>query len=191
MRNVALFGQMASGKSAIAAALVDSGYVGLSFAQPLKNIAELAYGKIDKSGVYIIRNLDGTESTLSGREVLQRVGQSIKGHDRDFWLRCFFRTAGNYLDYPLVVDDGRFFFERDALQSRGWLIVGLDTPEGIRFDRYRSTYGRYPTESEINHQSEIELPQIIKEAELVISGTDDPYINLAKIRSKASETPPR
>jgi len=185
MKNVALFGQMASGKSSIAAAMVDSGYTQMSFAQPLKNIAELAYGKVDKSGEYHVTSLDGLDSTISGREVLQRVGQSIKGHDRDFWLRCFFRASENYLDYPLVVDDGRFVFERDALRDRGWLIVGIDTPEGIRWERYRNIYGRYPTDVEMNHQSEIELPGIISEADIIISGTDDPYVNLAKIRAKA------
>ena len=74
MRNIALFGQMASGKSSIAAALVDSGFIQLSFAQPLKNIAELAYGKIDKSGEYDVTGLDGSISIISGREVLRKSG---------------------------------------------------------------------------------------------------------------------
>lgn len=185
MRNVALFGQMASGKSSIAAALVDAGYTQLAFAQPLKNIAELAYGKIEKSGVYEVTGLDGTVSEISGREVLQRVGQSIKSHDRDFWLRCFFNSAKNYLDSPLVVDDGRFTFERDALSSRGWLIVGISTPEGVRRERYLAVYGRYPTTVELSHQSEVELPSIIWDAELTIKGTDDPYMNAKEIMRHA------
>jgi hypothetical protein len=189
LRNVALFGQMASGKSSIAAALVDSGYVQLAFAQPLKNISELAYGKIDKSGVYQVTDLDGTDSTISGREVLQRVGQSIKSHDRDFWLRCFFNTSSNYLDTPLVVDDGRFLFERDSLRGKGWLVVGINTPERVRRERYQTVYGRLPTEVELNHQSEIELPDIIQQAHIVVNGTADPYENVRVILRAARETP--
>ena len=177
-KNIALFGQMASGKSSIAAALVDSGYVQLAFAQPLKNISELAYGKIDKSGEYEVTGLDGSVSLISGREVLQRVGQSIKGHDRDFWLRCFFNSSKNYLDTPLVVDDGRFTFERDALTREGWVIVGIDTPERVRRERYLTVYGRYPTQVELRHQSEIELPEIISNADVIVDGTEDPYENV-------------
>lgn len=185
MKSVALFGQMASGKSTISTALVDSGFVQLAFAQPLKNISELAYGKVDKSGEYWITTMEGKHESISGREVLQRVGQSIKSHDRDFWLRCFFRTADNYLDTPLVVDDGRFIFERDALSAKDWLIVGIDTPETVRRERYLTVYGRYPTTVELNHQSEVELPGIIDEAELIVNGTADPYHNVRLILEAA------
>lgn len=187
MNNVALFGQMASGKSTISKALVDSGYVQMAFAQPLKNISELAYGRIEKSGNYTVTSKDGIESTISGREVLQGVGQSIKGHDRDFWLRCFLRTGENYGNTPLVVDDGRFKFERDALRDRGWVIVGIDTAERVRRERYRTLYGRYPTDVELSHQSEIELPDIIAEADMVLNGEDDPYANVRKILNAALE----
>lgn len=190
MKNVALFGQMASGKSAIAAALVDSGYVQLAFAQPLKNIAELAYGKIDKSGTYTVTSIDGDVHTISGREVLQRVGQSIKEHDRDFWLNCFFRTVSSYESLPIVVDDGRFAFERDALRARGWLIVGIDTPLDVRMERYKAVYGRYPTVMELSHQSEVELPSIIETADLIVNGTGDPYLNASRVREAAYESRP-
>jgi len=190
MSNVALFGQMASGKSAIASALVDSGYIQLAFAQPLKNIAELAYGKIDKSGDYAVTTLDGDVEIISGREVLQRVGQSIKSHDRDFWLRCFFNTAKNYLDTPLVVDDGRFEFERDYLRRRGWVVVGIKTPDEVRRERYRTVYGRYPREVELNHESEVELPLIIQSADIILDGTEDPYHNMGIIKDYVSKNTP-
>ena len=93
----------------------------------------------------------------------------------------FFGSAKNYLDAPLVVDDGRFTFERDSLRSRGWLIVGISTPERIRRERYLTVYGRYPTDIELRHQSEIELPDIIADADVVVNGTADPYDNVRKI----------
>jgi dephospho-CoA kinase len=185
VRNVAIFGQMAAGKSTIAAALVEAGYHRMSFAAPLKNVAALAYGKVGKSDTYRVTALDGTVSEISGREVLQRVGQSIKAHDRDFWLQCFLRDSANYLDTALVVDDGRFLFERDALRAKGWLIVGVNTSHSVRMQRYETLYGRVPTEAEQNHQSEVEVPTIVQEADLILQGTDDPYWTAKKILDKA------
>jgi hypothetical protein len=156
---------MAAGKSTVAEALVDAGYHRMSFAAPLKNVAALAYGRVDKSARYEVTSIDGETTDISGREVLQRVGQSIKGHDRDFWLRCFLRDAGNYGDTPLVVDDGRFLFERDALRSAGWLIVGINTASSVRHQRYETLYGRAPTPEEENHESEREVPEIVHQIE--------------------------
>jgi hypothetical protein len=187
LRSVALFGQMASGKSSIANILIDEGFIRMSFAGPLKSIAELAYGPVDKTATYTVTNLaDGRERQISGREVLQGVGQSIKSHDRDFWLRCFFRNADNFSPNPLVVDDGRFKFERDALRERDWLVVGVQTPREERHARYLSAYGRYPTPEEESHQSEVEIPLIIQEAELILDGTDSPIANAERIMERAA-----
>ena len=172
---------MASGKSSIAQVLVDAGYTRISFAQPLKNVAELAYGPIDKSASYSVTSLTGQPEFISGREILQGVGQSVKTLDRDFWLRCFFRTANKLGDFPLVVDDGRFRFERDALREKGWLIVGLQVPEDVRKARYLSLYGRYPTDSELNHPSETEIPDILAFADYLFDGTRSALENGAEV----------
>jgi hypothetical protein len=50
-------------------------------------------------------------------------------------------------------------------------------------------YGRLPTEVELNHQSEIELPDIIQQAHIVVNGTADPYENVRVILRAARETP--
>lgn len=186
MRNVALFGQMASGKSAIAQALVDNGYTKVAFAEPLKAISELAYGPIDKGTTYSV-NLDGYVRNVTGREILQRVGQSIKDHDRDFWLKCFLNTTNRLGSGPFVVDDGRFVFERDSLSKRGWLIVGVDTPVDVRMDRYQRAYGVLPSPTELDHPSETELPGIITNADLLVNGTDDPASSAGKILLAAND----
>ena len=189
MRNVALFGQMASGKSSIANILIDSHYSRMSFAGPLKSISELAYGPIEKAETYSVTSLDGNTELISGREVLQRVGQSIKAHDRDFWLRCFFRTVEAFGSTPLVVDDGRFGFECESLRSRGWLIVGITVPLATRRERYRTLYGRYPTPEEESHQSEVEIPDIVDRADLILDGTVDPLTNAKQVLYHASQSP--
>jgi len=188
--NVALFGQMYAGKSTIADAMADAGYHRISFAAPLKNVAALAYGTINKSQDYGIVSegvvdAAGTmkpwTTTKSGRQILQEVGQTIKQVDRDFWLKCFFRDSDNYLDTPLIVDDGRFLFEYEALAARGWLAVGIMTPDTVRWQRAVSLNGREPTPAEKNHPSETEIPDIIARCDIVVDGTADPYSNAKRI----------
>jgi hypothetical protein len=197
MRNIALFGHMGSGKTTIADALSRAGYQRVSFAAPLKAVAELAYGKIDKGAEYKTSmnlpdvNLDGGHpltAMKSGRQLLQEIGQSIKDVDRDFWLKCFFRTADTFADTPLVVDDGRFNFEFTSLQSAGWLTVGINTHQSVRMQRYESIYGRVPTDGELNHQSEVEVPGILQKCQIIVQGTDDAYDNARKILRIARDT---
>jgi len=188
MRNVALFGRMAAGKSTIAAALEDAGYHRMSFAAPLKNIAALAYGPIVKGDMYEVtpREAGFDRVLVSGREILQDIGQYMKYVDRDFWLKCFLRDANRYDTMPLVVDDGRFTFERDLLRSNGWLIVGIDTDDEVRYNRYETLYGRRPTTDEANHESEAEVPGIVADADIIVDGTVEAYKNLTRILQEAS-----
>lgn len=179
--NIALAGNMYAGKSTIADALTEHGYQRMSFAGALKNVAALAYGPVDKTGTYEITTPNGEKGEISGRQVLQRVGQSIKEHDRDFWIKCFLRDAERYEGTPLVVDDMRFVFEMQALKDAGWLIVGVDTNWQVRMERAMAISGRKPTYEELNHQSEVEIPSVIKASHVKISGTGDPYQNVAAI----------
>jgi dephospho-CoA kinase len=179
--NIALAGGMYSGKSTIADALTEHGYQRMSFAAPLRNVAALAYGSIDKSADYETMGRDGEPRLVSGRQVLQGVGQSIKDFDRNFWLRCFDRDAERYAGIPLVVDDMRFLFERDWLKAKGWHIVGVDTDLPTRLERANQITGRMPTADELVHESEIEVPKVIAEADIIVDGTEDPYENAATI----------
>lgn len=184
MRNIAIFGAMYSGKSTLAAALVDVGYVRVSFADPLRNVAALAYGTIDKSRQYDVVNQSG-EQSVSGRQILQDLGEGVKQIDRDFWLKCFLRDSKRYLDQPLVLDDGRFIFELEALRNEGYLIVGVDTPQEVRLARARMIIGREPTVRELNHKSEVEIPFVINRVDLVVSGEGDVYSEAGAIIEKA------
>jgi hypothetical protein len=186
--NIALFGQMAAGKSTIAAGLEDAGYTRMSFAAPLKNVAALAYGKVDKGSMYeVTPKEDGADKHLiSGREILQGIGEVIKWHDRDFWMKCFLRDAARYDTMPLVVDDGRFLFERNLLREAGWLIVGIQTPESVRDERHRVLHGRVPSQHEKEHESEKDIPEIVREADLILDGTADAYENVSAILVRAT-----
>jgi hypothetical protein len=185
LKNVALFGQMYAGKSTIADALSDAGYQRMSFAAPLKNVAALAYGPVNKTENYNVITRDGIPTMLSGREILQKVGQTIKDVDLHFWLKAFFGTKRNYLDQPLVVDDGRFTFEYEALVADGWMTVGILTPDSVRWQRAVMLNGREPTPDEKNHESEIQIPSILDRCDIVVDGTQDPYHNAKRILDEA------
>lgn len=179
--NIALAGNMRAGKSTVADALTEYGYQRMSFAAPLKNVAALAFGTIDKAATYTVTSRNGDEHEVSGRQVLQQVGQTIKDFDRDFWIRCFLRDAERYVGTPLIVDDMRFVFEMDALRKAGWFIVGIDTPLAVRMERAIALTGRKPTHEELYHESEIEVPVVIRKADFTVSGTGDPYTNAQEI----------
>lgn len=187
LRNVAITGAMGSGKTSIAAVLVNAGYTKTSFAEPIRNVAALAYGTIDKGKDYEIEDAEGHVSTVSGRAVLQRVGQFIKHHDNLFWTRAFTRNADN-INSPLITDDMRFLHEYKALSQRGWIIVGLQCPVEVRIERLTAINGRPPTQEELHHESEIEVPIIIEKADMVLDSTLDPYVNAQKILEVARAT---
>lgn len=157
--NIALIGRMGSGKSTIAQLLIDLyGYSKMSWAQPVKDIAALAYGPIDKSTGYEIELPDGTAGVRTGRDLLQRIGTDAMRDqvDRAFWIRAGTRRIEARADIRWVNDDTRFPNEADALARRGWVIVRVQVDDATRFTRL----GRVPSPEELNHPSETSIDDI-------------------------------
>lgn len=178
MYNVAIVGKMGAGKSSLANHLVDvHQYTRVANAGALKALAAMAYGPIDKSETYrVTRSFRNSgldydhEQEISGRQVLQGIGQIVKEFDRDFWLKAMMRDIETKGNGPFVCDDTRFPFEADFLRDKGWVIAKLYVPKEIRAERYLSLYGRVPTEDELNHPSETEVDDIAED--IGLSGTD-------------------
>jgi energy-coupling factor transporter ATP-binding protein EcfA2 len=178
MFNVAIVGKMGAGKSSLANHLVDvHKYTRVANAGALKALAAMAYGPIDKGETYRVTvpcsihdNDSHEEREISGREVLQGIGQIVKQFDRDFWLKAMMRDIETKGNGPFVCDDTRFPFEADFLRERGWIIAKLYVPAEIRAERYERLYGRAPTEQELSHPSETEVDNITEDVGL--SGTD-------------------
>lgn len=172
MKNVAVVGEFASGKTTLADKLItEYGYRRISFAGNLKKAAALVYdptrpgvaGYIEKTAMYRIWPLDEPQPIeVSGREILQRFGQSVKQLDRLFWIRWLMNEVdeGLHGDGPFVIDDCRFPYEADALRDRGFVIARIVTPTDTRMERYENTYGRRPTSAELSHPSEVEVQSI-------------------------------
>ncbi len=177
MKNLAIVGGFAAGKTTLSEGLVQQGYTRVSFARYLKEIASKVYGdgqEIGKTQSYFVNTLAGEPRWVSGRQLLQELGQSVKALDRDFWIVALTNeiSAGVYGDGPFVTDDCRFPYEADALKSLGFRVVKLDTPLETRIRRYTETYGRAPTSEELVHPSEIELVDIVPG--VTIDGTKSP-----------------
>lgn len=175
MKSVALVGGFASGKTTVADGLVaEHGYRKVSLATTLKRIAADAIGngeEIQKTDLYEVTNLKGFERYLSGRQVLQELGQSVKALDRNFWTRWLLSDIanGNYGPGPFVVDDCRFSYEAHALAEKGFLVVRIAVPDDERRARYASIYGREPSAAEMAHPSEVEMAAI--EEDMLVDGT--------------------
>lgn len=179
MKDVLLVGQMASGKTTVASVLVDQGYTKLAFADGVRDIASMAYGPISKGHTYLIHDIHSGYIEVTGRQILQRVGQEIKLIDQDFWLRIIEQKMAG--DGPFVIDDGRFDFEIDWAREHGFVVVGINTPEPVRLQRYEIVYGRRPSDEELSHKSEQQVPQLLLQCDISLQGTEDPYVNAKKV----------
>jgi len=177
MRNLAIVGGFAAGKTTLSEGLVQQGYIRVSFARYLKEIVASVYNggrPVEKAQEFVVHDLDGNERTITGRRLLQEFGQSVKAMDRDFWIRAMLNDIeyGEHSGGPFVTDDCRFPYEADALRKAGFTIVKLDTPLDTRIKRYFQTYGVYPTPAELVHPSEIELVDIVPD--FVLDGEQQP-----------------
>lgn len=176
MKNLAIVGGFAAGKTTLSEGLVQQGYTRVSFARYLKEIAAHVYGgPIGKTDTYYVADLvTGDEREISGRQLLQELGQAVKVMDRNFWINSLLGELdnGNYGDGPFVTDDCRFPYEAQALKAEGFDIIKLDTPMDVRIRRYEQTYGRVPTAAELVHPSEIELVDIVPD--MTIDGEWEP-----------------
>jgi hypothetical protein len=181
-KSVAIVGEFASGKTTLANALIEQyGFKRVSFAGRLKQMAAAVYapsgnpagyGVVEKTAEYEVFPLRWDDpGTISGREVLQQLGQSVKELDRLFWVRWLMNDidAGMHGDGPFVTDDCRFPYEADALRERGFTIVRVMTPIKTRMERYEMTYGRLPTQAEMTHPSETEVTLI--DWDMLVDGT--------------------
>lgn len=157
--NIALIGQMGSGKSTIAAALTKFNYVRFSWASGVRHVASLAYGPVDKNTLYEV-SVNGRPTGRTGREILQRIGTDALRNqvDEDFWIRAGLREIDT-IHQPLVNDDTRFPNEADALARRGWVIVRIKVPDEIRLHRLHKLYGN-DLDAALNHPSETTIDQI-------------------------------
>ena len=112
---LAVIGKAGAGKSAIAEKLCNKGYIRLSFASKVK---EIAWDILQKP-------LDKTQP--KDREFLQKLGTDLaRAYDPDVWIRHFQAAYWKWLKFgkkDFVVDDARFVNEVEYLRSEGFVVV--------------------------------------------------------------------
>ncbi len=143
-RHIALMGRAGSGKDTAAARLVSTyQFVRVAFADPLKDSAlrldPIVGAEGTPLGALPIRLSDlvkrngwdrAKREYPEVRRTLQRMGQAVREHDPDYWLRLALdkvKTAERW-GLPVVVSDVRYPNEVAALRAAGALLVRVDRP---------------------------------------------------------------
>lgn len=168
--NIALVGKQGAGKSSIAQSLVaEYGFTQMSWAAPVRQIFEMAYGPIidyaaTKSQMYSVTTTEGIVPR-TGRELLQRIGtDAIRNNvDQEFWIKAGIQRIRH--QSQTCNDDTRFLNEATALRGLGWTIVRVTAPEEVRKVRLGSAF------VDGGHQSEIEQDHIVVDVEVTNDGT--------------------
>lgn len=162
---IAFFGPMVSGKTYCADTLVEFDpdlWTKVAFANKLKAIAKDLYG---------VEGKDGNDRTL-----LQNLGQDLRKHDSDVWIKALLRTVECYEEpivdewdeevygrSNIVLDDLRYINEANYLRQNGFLIFLVLTPEEERQQRISRLYPTSPA-SVYYHASETEWERITYDA---------------------------
>ena len=126
LRPIAFMGKAGTGKTTLAQMLSEHyGYDRLSIAEPIREVAQMAFGKFDKQTKYP-QNTLGLARLISGRELLQEIGAALREMDSLFWLRVWRRrveceqvdgTVGLGANRPWAVDDLRLDAERNYIAA--------------------------------------------------------------------------
>lgn len=147
MHNIGLIGKARSGKDTAALWLVrNRHYTRLAFADPLKEMALRVNPIVDCSmwvypqEIKVDRLADivedeGWEVAKDAhpevRRLLQQMGQTIREHDEEFWIKAMRRKLNNAeaWNLPVVVTDVRYPNEAAMLRARGFKLVRILRPE--------------------------------------------------------------
>ncbi|MFJ6137494.1 hypothetical protein [Kitasatospora sp. NPDC092286] len=143
-RHVALIGRARSGKDSIGARLgTKYAFARVALADPLRSAAldldPIVGAEPTSYGTLPVRLSDlvgryGWERSKSEfaevRRTLQRLGEAVREHDPDYWLRLALERVdvAETWGIPVVVTDVRHVNELDALRSRGALVVRVVRP---------------------------------------------------------------
>jgi hypothetical protein len=174
MTRIAIVGEMHSGKTTLANALIEQhGFVRLGLADPLKDAAcAMLSWFIDEHFRYFPDRWDGLFGKDTRIPVDRQELEDAKGVFRPFlqwlgsefareylgntncWLNIFEETLlGDYFEADVVCDDVRFPNEADYLRDLGFQIIRIHRNETERLASIGST-------EHLGHQSETMLDKI-------------------------------
>jgi dephospho-CoA kinase len=136
---IAIAGKQGSGKSYLAAALANVGWLTFSIADPIKQLVNLAYPQASKTDAAIVQ---GQVKTI--RELYQALGGGVRNHvDEYFWLNIATNRINDAARTfrSIVIDDVRTPTEAMWLQNVGFTVVKLVVPAETRAARIGKLIG--------------------------------------------------
>ncbi len=140
-------GKMGAGKDTLAQMLVPYGYVHLSIASTLKEVAAILYPEI----MYF--------SSLEKRKLLQKLGDHLRSFDKMIFLRAIeykIKKAWEE-DKNVVISDVRLKIEYNFLKKLGFIPLKIVVDDDIRFQRLLKRDGFVPDREAQKHKTENEL----------------------------------
>lgn len=173
-RNIAFIGKARSGKDTAGARLVGNwAFTRLAFADPLKRMA-LEVNPYVPTVTGVTVRLEALIADVGWdyakdnypevRRLLQRMGQTVRELDENFWLRSLMYkvTAADSLNMPVVVTDCRYRNEAEALRAAGFVLVRIKRP-----DSHHMTLAQ----AMAKHASETELDDFPADETLINAGS--------------------
>lgn len=125
-KRIALCGQISSGKSVVAAHLVQRyGFEQYSFAHKLKTLCVDLFGMESKD-----------------RVLLQRVSAKLREVDNDVWLLYLVNRMP--IDRDIVVSDVRYVDEYELLLDLGFLMLRMQVSRSSQLNRIKGLYPGMP-----------------------------------------------
>ena len=165
--NIALVGEMGSGKDTVAKLLKPYGYNRLSLADPIRKIEKLLSAGEPEDARALLRGISRTLSDYTINAILSGVLQFYTGRKRlqALGTKAVERQPGIWLDHlmrkispatKVVITDCRRRQELDEFQKQGFLLIYIDvSPETqrkhlvARDSMFNSEDLEHPAESEI------------------------------------------
>lgn len=141
-------GRKTSGKTTAAGALVEMGCHPYSFAQPLKNMADVLLVALGLDGDELAEAYDAKEQIIhpcevSMRHLLQTLGTEW-GRQQihpDLWVMCAQAYFERFSGFDHVIDDVRFENEAALIRKMGGVIIHVTRPGLDGGDRHASEQG--------------------------------------------------
>ncbi|AFO71718.1 putative dNMP kinase [Caulobacter phage CcrSwift] len=168
---IAITGKRGHGKTTAARRLEAAGYRHINFADPLREIAKIAYGVTDleMSDPVLKETVLDRYPFKSPRDILQKIGtEMFRSYESDTWIEAFKRAAGGYSH--VVCSDCRFLNEAAAVRALKGRIIRVEDPRKVTKD------------AASQHASELEMDLIVPDWTITNDrGIDDLHNAIAMI----------
>lgn len=202
-KNIAIFGEMCSGKSYLANIInsYNENSIIVSLAKELKNFAKIILKReidknIDRELLQLLGKFGRSNTTQEGliykKQIEDKYG-SFNENDKilnwltknsqflfneNCWIDILFENLKNIIDlkHQIIIDDGRFINEAKQLRKRKFLIVKIIENEEERAIRRNKMYPN-TTNNILNDISEREIPFIVPDLTISDTSIKDGTVN--------------